>query len=113
MSCCDKIKQKKQLLKFLSFHFAGSPKWRERQVYILTVEKLILHKAIKVELFNNYVLKKLLELSVEKIPNIRLCVARLLKGPVMETRKCFIFLQTALSNEFPCSLLQLWLPRVY
>jgi serine/threonine-protein phosphatase 4 regulatory subunit 1 len=84
VSCCEKIKQKKQLLKFIAFHFAGSPRWRERQVYVMTVEKLLMKRAIKPELFNNYVLKKLLELATDKIANIRLCVARCLSNSVME-----------------------------
>ncbi|CAO1404454.1 unnamed protein product [Diamesa hyperborea] len=84
VSCCEKIKHKKQLLKFLSFHFASSSRWRERQVYILTVDKLLMHRAIKPELFNNHVLKKLLELASDKIPNIRLCVAKCLSSTVME-----------------------------
>lgn len=87
VSCVEKIKQKKQLLKFLSFHFANSQRWRERQVYILTVDKLLQHRAVKPELFNNYILKHLLELACEKIPNIRLCVAKCLSNTLMENRK--------------------------
>jgi serine/threonine-protein phosphatase 4 regulatory subunit 1 len=77
------------LLKFIAFHFAGSSRWRERQVYIMTVEKLLATKAIKPELLNNYILKKLLELASDKIPNIRLCVARCLSRSVMENRKIY------------------------
>jgi len=92
VSCVEKIKQKKQLLKFLSFHFANSTRWRERQVYVLTADKLLERRAIKPELFNNYVLKKLIELVADKIPNIRLCVAKCLSNTLMENRKfccCF------------------------
>ncbi|CRK99079.1 CLUMA_CG012113, isoform A [Clunio marinus] len=84
VSCVERIKQKKQLLKFLSFHFANSTRWRERQIYILTVDKLLEHRAIKPEMFNNYILKKLLELAVDKIPNIRLCIAKCLSYTLME-----------------------------
>lgn len=87
MSCVERIKQKKQLLKFLSFHFANSARWRERQVYILTVDKLLEHRAIKPEMFNNYILKKLLELAADKIPNIRLCIAKCLSITLMENRE--------------------------
>jgi len=84
VSCVERIKQKKQLLKFLSFHFANSFRWRERQVYILTVDKLLEHRAIKPELFNNYILKNLLDLASDKIPNIRLCIARCLTVNLMK-----------------------------
>lgn len=87
VSCVERIKQKKQLLKFLSFHFANSARWRERQVYILTVDKLLEHRAIKPEMFNNYILKNLLELAADKIPNIRLCIAKCLSITLMENRK--------------------------
>lgn len=87
MSCVERIKQKKQLLKFLSFHFANSARWRERQVYILTVDQLLEHRAIKPEMFNNYILKNLLELAADKIPNIRLCIAKCLSITLMENRK--------------------------
>ncbi|XP_070493398.1 serine/threonine-protein phosphatase 4 regulatory subunit 1-like isoform X2 [Chironomus tepperi] len=76
VSCVEKSKQKKQLLKFLSFHFANSSRWRERQVYILTVDKLLEYKAIEPKMFNLYVFKKLLELVNDKIPNIRICIAK-------------------------------------
>lgn len=76
VSCVEKSKQKKQLLKFLSFHFANSSRWRERQVYILTVDKLLEHKAIEPKMFNLYVFKRLLDLVNDKIPNIRLCISR-------------------------------------
>lgn len=46
-----------------------------------------MNRAIKPELFNNHVLKKLLELASDKIPNIRLCVAKTLSSTVMENRK--------------------------
>jgi hypothetical protein len=46
-------------------------------------------RAIKPDLFNNYVLKKLLDLATDKIPNIRLCVARCLSKSIMENRKFF------------------------
>lgn len=87
VSCVERIKQKKQLLKFLSFHFANSSRWRERQVYILTVDKLLEHRAIKPDMFNNYILKKLLELAGDKIPNIRLCIAKCLSNTLMENRE--------------------------
>lgn len=86
VSCVERIKQKKQLLKFLSFHFANSARWRERQVYILTVDKLLEHRAIKPDIFNNYILKQLLELAADKIPNIRLCIAKCLSITLMENR---------------------------
>lgn len=87
VSCVERIKQKKQLLKFLSFHFANSTRWRERQVYILTVDKLLEHRAIKPEMFNNYILKMLLDLASDKIPNIRLCIAKCLSITLLENRK--------------------------
>lgn len=46
-----------------------------------------MYRAVKPELFNNHVLKKLLELASDKIPNIRLCVAKCLSSTVMENRK--------------------------
>jgi len=76
VSCVEKSKQKKQLLKFLSFHFANSSRWRERQVYILTVDKLLEYKAIEPKMFTLYVFKKLIDLVNDKIPNIRICIAK-------------------------------------
>lgn len=78
VSCVEKSKQKKQLLKFLSFHFSNSSRWRERQVYILTVDKLLESKAIEPKMFNLYVFKKLLELVHDKIPNLRISIAKCL-----------------------------------
>lgn len=76
----------------MSFHFASSTRWRERQVYILTVDRLLEHRAIKPEIFNTYILKNLLELAADKIPNIRLCIAKCLSNTLMENRE---FLQSA------------------
>jgi hypothetical protein len=56
-------------------------------VYILTVDKLLEHRAVKPEMFNNYILMKLLELANDKIPNIRLCIAKCLSFTLMENRK--------------------------
>lgn len=114
VSCVERIKQKKQLLKFLSFHFANSTRWRERQVYILTVDKLLEHRAIKPDMFNNYILKKLLELAADKIPNIRLCIAKCLSFTLMENREfCNIFslLNTLIIIYFIFSILQQRIPR--
>ncbi|KAL7037198.1 hypothetical protein ACKWTF_009104 [Chironomus riparius] len=84
VSCVEKSKQKKQLLKFLSFHFANSSRWRERQVYILTVDKLLEFRAIEPKMFTLYVFKKLLELVNDKIPNIRICIAKCFSATLQE-----------------------------
>lgn len=75
------------MLKFLSFHFANSTRWREKQIYILTVDKLLERKAIEPKLFNLYVLKKLLEMANDKIPNIRICLARCLSTTLADNCK--------------------------
>ncbi|KAG5680723.1 hypothetical protein PVAND_010213 [Polypedilum vanderplanki] len=78
VSCVEKSKQKKQLLKFLAFHFSISNRWRERQVFILTVDRLLQTRAIEPKMFNLYISKKLLDLASDKIPNIRISIAKCL-----------------------------------
>jgi len=58
--------------------FVSSTKWSNRQVYVLLCEQLLLDSALPSNLFFEYFLPKLLALSTDNVPNVRLALSRCL-----------------------------------
>ncbi|KAI1285368.1 Serine/threonine-protein phosphatase 4 regulatory subunit 1 [Halotydeus destructor] len=58
--------------------FMSSPKWIFRQAFVLLCEQLLIDQSLPVELFSKNFLDTLLEMSSDKVPNVRLALARCL-----------------------------------
>lgn len=71
----------------------GTVQWTRRQTYVFVCAKLISSNAISGDRFSNEMLPNLLQLSSDKVPNVRLAVARTLSRNVVPMgRKCIVFI---------------------
>ena len=67
-------------------------KWTCRQTYALVCSQLIKDKAIEKDIFMKELLPCLLNLSQDKVPNVRLAVARTLATDVLNIARKYQFL---------------------
>ena len=65
-----------EIIDDLNSQMAESNKWIQRQIYVLVCEELIGNHFLSFDLFIDKMLEHLLNLSEDKVPNIRLVLAR-------------------------------------
>lgn len=70
--------------------FANSTRWERRQAFALLCSHLVAGRVLGGDQFAREVLPYLLDLSYDKVPNVRLAVARTLASDIMAHRKYFI-----------------------
>jgi len=64
------------MIEDLNSQMAESNKWIQRQTYVLVCEQLVGNHSLSIDLFIDKMLEHLLNLSEDKVPNIRLVLAR-------------------------------------
>lgn len=77
------------LLTELAEQFAHSTRWNRRQTFALLCSQLINDRVLSDEMFARDILPHLLDLSWDRVPNVRLAVARTLSSDVMHHRTYF------------------------
>lgn len=65
----------------------AAERWIIRQTYVLVCSKLVRTEVISAEVFARELLPYLLELSTDKVPNVRLVVARTLASDFAKIRQ--------------------------
>lgn len=65
----------------------AAERWIIRQTYVLVCSKLVRAEVISAEVFARELLPYLLELSNDKVPNVRLVVARTLASDFIKLRQ--------------------------
>uniref|UniRef100_A0A1B6DIY0 WW-binding domain-containing protein n=2 Tax=Clastoptera arizonana TaxID=38151 RepID=A0A1B6DIY0_9HEMI len=73
----------RELLTELAGQFAHSNRWNRRQTFALLCSCLINERVLSDEMFARDILPHLLDLSWDKVPNVRLAVARTLSSDIM------------------------------
>lgn len=67
----------------LAEQFAHSSRWSRRQTFAHLCSRLVEEEAIPIDMFARDILPHLLDLSWDKVPNVRLSVARTLSYHIM------------------------------
>ncbi|XP_034232649.1 serine/threonine-protein phosphatase 4 regulatory subunit 1-like isoform X2 [Thrips palmi] len=73
----------RKLLPLLAQEFANSTRWERRQAFALLCSHLVAGRVLGGDQFAREVLPYLLDLSYDKVPNVRLAVARTLASDIM------------------------------
>ncbi|XP_014261629.1 serine/threonine-protein phosphatase 4 regulatory subunit 1-like isoform X2 [Cimex lectularius] len=73
----------RSLLAELAQQFAHSPRWNRRQIFALFCSRLISESVLSGDMFARDVLPHLLDLSWDRVPNVRLTVARTLANDII------------------------------
>ncbi|GBN03340.1 Serine/threonine-protein phosphatase 4 regulatory subunit 1 [Araneus ventricosus] len=68
----------KAVLSELTEKFVHSPKWLHRQLYVYICQQIILDKALSPDQFAEDALPQLLYLCWDRVPNVRIAIARCL-----------------------------------
>nr|XP_029735096.1 serine/threonine-protein phosphatase 4 regulatory subunit 1 isoform X2 [Aedes albopictus] len=83
VECSREFQKNDSVFKFFTENFAHSSNWRRRQTYILAAGRILETESIEVETFRKHVLKNVLMLVNDVVPNVRIQVAKCLKDIIL------------------------------
>ncbi|XP_065086453.1 serine/threonine-protein phosphatase 4 regulatory subunit 1-like isoform X2 [Ochlerotatus camptorhynchus] len=83
VECSREFQKNDSVFKFFSENFAHSSNWRRRQTYIIAAGKILELESVEVETFRKHVLKNILMLVNDSVPNVRIQVAKCLKDIIL------------------------------
>lgn len=83
VACSREFQKNDSVFKFFTENFAHSSNWRRRQTYILAAGQILEMETIEVEIFRKHVLKNVLMLVNDVVPNVRIQVAKCLKDVIL------------------------------